>query len=96
MHFILSGPERLPGGAILAYEAWIGREEERNECILGSVVRAMAATLDLEPAPHPGEPLPPGWQWLFFNPVVRRSELGIDGHPRLGGFLPPIEAPRRM
>jgi 3-methylfumaryl-CoA hydratase len=40
--------------------------------------------------------LPPGWQWLFFNPVVRRNALGIDGHPRRGGFLPPIELPRRM
>ena len=79
-----------------AYEAWIGREEERSERILGSVVKAMAATLDLERSPQAGEPLPPGWQWLFFNPVVRRSALGTDGHPRRGGFLPPIELPRRM
>jgi 3-methylfumaryl-CoA hydratase len=28
--------------------------------------------------------------------VKRRSELGADGHPRLGGFLPPIESARRM
>jgi 3-methylfumaryl-CoA hydratase len=56
----------------------------------------MAATLDIERAPQSGEPLPPGWQWLFFNPVERRSGLGTDGHPRLGGFLPPITLPRRM
>jgi 3-methylfumaryl-CoA hydratase len=56
----------------------------------------MAATLDLENAPRAGEPLPPGWQWLFFNPAVRRSALGPDGHPRRGGFLPPIELSRRM
>jgi len=56
----------------------------------------MAATLDLERSPQAGEALPPGWQWLFFNPVVRRNALGIDGHPRRGGFLPPIELPRRM
>jgi 3-methylfumaryl-CoA hydratase len=80
----------------VAYEEWIGREEERSERILGSVVEAMAATLDLERAPQAGEALPPGWQWLFFNPVVRRNALGIDGHPRRGGFLPPIELPRRM
>jgi 3-methylfumaryl-CoA hydratase len=79
-----------------AYEAWIGREEESEERILGSVARAMAATLDLECAPAAGEPLPPGWQWLFFNPPVRRNLLGIDGHPRRGGFLPPIDLPRRM
>jgi 3-methylfumaryl-CoA hydratase len=80
----------------MAFEAWIGREEERSERILASVVASMAATLDLERAPRAGEPLPPGWQWLFFNPPQRRSALGADGHPRLGGFLPPIESARRM
>ncbi len=78
------------------YEPWIGREEDSNERILASVVRAMAATLDLDRTPQKGEPLPPGWQWLFFNTVARRSGLGSDGHPRRGGFLPPIELPRRM
>ncbi|MEB2399123.1 MAG: MaoC family dehydratase N-terminal domain-containing protein [Alcaligenaceae bacterium] len=78
------------------YQAWVGREEERTECILGSVARAMAATLDIPAAPLDGDPLPPGWHWLFFNPVERRSGLGPDGHPRRGGFLPPIELPRRM
>jgi 3-methylfumaryl-CoA hydratase len=80
----------------VTYEAWVGREEERTERVQSSVARAMAATLDMERAPEAGEALPPGWQWLFFNPVARRSGLGIDGHPRLGGFLPPIELPRRM
>jgi 3-methylfumaryl-CoA hydratase len=80
----------------VAYEDWIGREEERSERIQGSVVEAMAATLDLDRSPRAGEALPPGWQWLFFNPVARRNALGSDGHPRRGGFLPPIELPRRM
>jgi 3-methylfumaryl-CoA hydratase len=80
----------------MAYEAWIGREEERSERLLASVAASMAATLDLERAPHAGDALPPGWQWLFFNPVARRSTLGTDGHPRPGGFLPPIESARRM
>lgn len=78
------------------YQSWIGREEEAHGRIHASVVEAMSATLDWERAPQPGEPLPPGWQWLFFNPVVRRSKLGRDGHPQRGGFLPPIELPRRM
>ena len=80
----------------MSYEAWIGREEECAERISASVVKAMAATLDLEVAPQAREPLPPGWQWLFFNPVARRNALGSDGHPRRGGFLPPIGLPRRM
>lgn len=78
------------------FDAWIGREEERLAVIAPEAVEAMAATLDLGGASAAGAPLPPGWQWLFFNPVARRSELGDDGHPRRGGFLPPIELPRRM
>jgi len=78
------------------YEAWVGREEELRDRILEPAVQAMAATLDLESAPRAGDPLPPGWQWLFFNPAVRRSGLGVDGHPARGGFLPPIKLPRRM
>jgi 3-methylfumaryl-CoA hydratase len=78
------------------YEGWVGREEERTERILASAVQGLAATLDIGHAPQAGEALPPGWQWLFFNPMVRRSGLGVDGHPKRGGFLPPIELPRRM
>ena len=77
------------------YDAWIGREEERSERIDAAAVQRLAATLDL-PAPAAGAPLPPGWQWLFFNPAAPRSQLGTDGHPQRGGFLPPIELPRRM
>lgn len=79
-----------------AFDAWVGREEERTELVLPSAVAAMAATLDMDNAPVEGQALPPGWQWMYFNPVVRRSGLGTDGHPQRGGFLPPIELPRRM
>jgi 3-methylfumaryl-CoA hydratase len=33
---------------------------------------------------------------LYFLPVHRHSELGEDGHAKLGGFLPPVPLPRRM
>ncbi|MGJ4804685.1 FAS1-like dehydratase domain-containing protein [Luteimonas sp. SDU82] len=76
------------------FDAWVGREERREDIIHPGRIAEMAATLDLD-AP-PGDALPPGWQWLFFNPAVRRSQLGVDGHPARGGFLPPVELPRRM
>ena len=78
------------------YIAWVGREESRTERIDARPVQALAATLDLPAAPQAGDALPPGWQWLFFNPVVARNGLGSDGHPQRGGFLPPIDLPRRM
>lgn len=79
-----------------AYQQWVGREEQNRDVIHLPVMDAMAAALDLDHAPAAGDPLPPGWQWLFFNPKVRRSELGVDGHPAKGGFLPPVDLPRRM
>ena len=78
------------------FESWIGREEVRSDQLHASTVASLAATLNVAWSPTPGEALPPGWQWLFFNPVAARSELGIDGHPARGGFLPPIGLPRRM
>jgi 3-methylfumaryl-CoA hydratase len=58
---------------------------------------ALAATLDRnDPLPRPGDPLPPCWHWLYFLPVHRHSDLGEDGHPRRGTFLPPVPLPRRM
>lgn len=57
----------------------------------------MAATLDLDPAAIAlGYPLPPLWHWAYFTPDARQSELGPDGHPKRGGFLPPVELPNRM
>jgi 3-methylfumaryl-CoA hydratase len=40
--------------------------------------------------------LPPLWHWLYFLPSERQSEIGADGHPKRGGFLPPVALPRRM
>lgn len=82
----------------LDFQDWIGREEVTNEQISQDVVARMAATLDV-PSPHPGDNLPPGWQWLFFNPVVAAGHLASDGHPArdLGaGILPPVPLERRM
>lgn len=80
----------------LDLRAWVGREDIETALINPQPVRALAATLDLDRAPAEGDPLPPGWHWMFLNPVARRSALSVDGHPQRGGFLPPIDLPRRM
>ncbi len=56
----------------------------------------MQATLDRKPTICVGDPLPPLWHWLYFLEVKPMRELGREGHPRTGGFLPPVELPRRM
>lgn len=76
---------------------WIGRRETRTDHAAAWPAIALTATLDREDAaPVTGTPLPPGWHWLYFLEAKRASELGPDGHPKRGGFLPPVPLPRRM
>jgi len=46
--------------------------------------------------PKMGDPLPVGWHQILFPRVVRHSQIGADGHPQRGDFLPPVPLPRRM
>lgn len=87
--------ETEANGADLA--AWVGREELRADCIDLRIAQALAATFDHEPSVlAEGDALPPLWHWAYFTPNARASEIGPDGHPRRGGFLPPVELPNRM
>jgi 3-methylfumaryl-CoA hydratase len=80
-----------------SYSDWIGRTEEIEELIALAPVQAAAATLDDTTTEfQPGSQLPPLWHWFFFLPRVPQSRLSVDGHPQRGGFMPPIELPRRM
>ena len=58
---------------------------------------AFAALIDA-PAPSLGwgDPLPPLWHWFTLLDHPAHAELGADGHPADGAFLPPIPGRRRM
>ena len=76
---------------------WIGKTEEFTDVITMSPIVRLSATLDRDdPAPKIGDLLPLAWNWLYFLPQAKQSELKEDGHPKLGGFLPPVPYPRRM
>ena len=76
---------------------WIGRSETAHDRLGLERARALQATLDLGAPPlQEGEPLPPLWHWLYFWAIAPRSQLGRDGHPALGRFLPPVGTARRM
>lgn len=75
---------------------WIGRRERAEDTAALVPLKALTAALDRNDPPGAGEPIPPLWHWLYFLPVPRHSEIGEDGHPRRGGFLPPVPLPRRM
>lgn len=76
---------------------WVGRSEESHDELTVAPLRGLAAVLDREDdSPAPGDEIPPLAHWLYFLPQARQSALGPDGHPRRGGFLPPVPLPRRM
>jgi len=78
-------------------QAWQGKSDTLSDSLTAMPVAALSATLDRDdPAPTAGTALPPLWHWLYFLPHARQSEIGPDGHPRRGGFLPPVPLPRRM
>lgn len=78
-------------------EDWVGRTETRADVVTAAPIAALSATLDrADPPPQPGDPLPLLWHWLYFLPVHRQSDLGADGHVRLGEFLPPVPLPHRL
>ncbi len=82
---------------IVQLQQWIGRTEETTDLVAPSPVKGLAATLDrLDPAPATGDALPPLGHWLYFLPSAPQSEIDRDGHPKRGGFLPPVPLPRRM
>ncbi|MBF0094056.1 MAG: acyl-CoA dehydrogenase [Alphaproteobacteria bacterium] len=79
------------------YSDWIGSKEEREEDIVLTPAHALLATLDdTTTVLRNGDKLPPLWHWLFFLPRAPMSQIGGDGHPKRGGFLPPVALPRRM
>jgi 3-methylfumaryl-CoA hydratase len=81
----------------VSYADWLGRTRQQDDVVTAAPVRALAATLDRDdPPPAEGDPLPPLWHWLYFLPSERQREIGPDGHPTRGGFLPPVTLPRRM
>ena len=76
---------------------WIGQRESDVDYVTIPAVHRLAATLDRDdPMPRNGDPLPIGWHFMLFPRVVRQSQLGTDGHPQRGDFLPPVPLPRRM
>ncbi|SFN40686.1 MaoC family dehydratase N-terminal domain-containing protein [Variovorax sp. OV329] len=77
--------------------SWIGQSVTAEDVVTPVPLQAMTATLDRDDPPiGPDASLPPCWHWLYFLPVQRQSEIGPDGHPKRGGFLPPVPLPRRM
>ena len=78
------------------YSKWIGKTQEKNDKLLPFPAQFMENTLNRDATFIEGKELPPLWHWLYFLESEKLSNLGRDGHPKKGGFLPPVTLPRRM
>jgi 3-methylfumaryl-CoA hydratase len=84
-------------GLSAALAAWAPEPAETIETIEAAPAVALAGLLDNDPpVTRPGDPLPPLWHWLYFLDRPAQRELGPDGHPAAGRFMPPIPQRRRM
>ena len=70
----------------------VGREQVHEEVLAPAALRRFAQAVGLS-GEHKDTPLP---HWAFFLPSPLDAEIGADGHPKRGGFLPDITLPRRM
>ncbi|QNN57311.1 MaoC family dehydratase N-terminal domain-containing protein [Diaphorobacter ruginosibacter] len=90
-------PPTIDDKQLAHLRSWIGKSETTPDLITPAPVRSLSATLDRDDAaPGAGTVIAPLWHWLYFLPHARQSEIGADGHPTRGGFLPPVPLPRRM
>lgn len=84
-------PEEI---AIDQLRSWIGKQDREGDTITPELLKRFKATFGgyIEP----GSLLPLGIHWCLALPAVARDDLGLDGHPAKGGFMPPVSLPRRM
>ena len=75
---------------------WIGRSAEADDIVTPRLVAEYRATF----APHlmalSADEAPLGLPWCLAPAIAPMAEIGADGHPARGGFLPPVPLPRRM
>ena len=75
---------------------WIGRKETRSELLTPAAVDRFNATFDFTGEPRDGDAAPAMIHLCLAPPAAPTAQLGPDGHPARGGFLPPVPLPRRM
>lgn len=75
-------------------QEWVGRTHEVEDIVTPRLLASFDAML----GPHAvrSTVAPPGLHWCLAPDIAGMRELGPDGHPAKGSFLPPVPLPRRM
>lgn len=74
---------------------WIGQTESKCDVITSALVDKFKATLPYKLWLDESN-VPLGLHWCLASTVFDTDQLGQDGHPHRGGFLPPVPLPSRM
>jgi len=75
---------------------WLGRIQERGDIVDPARSNVLRAALGEAVESQARDALPALHHWLYFWEKRTPQETGADGHPKRGGFLPPITQARRM
>jgi 3-methylfumaryl-CoA hydratase len=76
--------------------SWIGRSEKAEDIVTPRLVAEYRASLAPHLAPVAEGDAPLALHWCLTPAIASQDQLGPDGHPARGGFLPPVPLARRM
>lgn len=75
------------------FDDWIGKTDIQTDILTSALVQRYRAVIGVN---FSNDTAPQGLHWCLCLPSAPMVELGIDGHPKTGEFLPPSQLPRRM
>ena len=78
------------------WRTWLGRVREAEDVVTAGMVEGLKATIGDADGSDAAPLAPQGIHWLLAPLRAPLASLGPDGHPKEGGFLPPMSLPRRM
>lgn len=90
------------GSSSVDLQDWVGRTTTVHDVADARSASRLQTLLsdetrnEAEAADATGAVLNPVGHWLHFADDVALSDSGADGHPKLGGFMPPVPLSRRM
>lgn len=73
---------------------WVGKQSHQQDSITTDLLNRFQNTLDGFARWDHVQPL--GLHWCLAPVIAAPAELGPDGHPARGGFMPPVPLERRM
>ena len=75
------------------FDNWIGKIDIQKDVVTAALLARYKAVIG---GVSSAGTAPEGLHWCLGLPDAPMAELGADGHPKTGGFLPPSPLPRRM